>query len=62
MKFKTRLQVTFFSIILLPLILMMMVFMAIVVYLTNVRQGIGIQEMDYGMLADNMTVRKPGSV
>lgn len=54
MKFKTRLQVTFFSIILLPLILMMMVFMAIVIYLTNVRQGIGIQEMDYGMIAENM--------
>ncbi len=54
MKFRTRLQVTFFSIILLPLILMMMVFIAIVIYLTNVRQGIGIQEMDYGMIADNM--------
>lgn len=54
MKFKTRLQVTFFSIILLPLTLMLMVFILIVLYLTNVRQGIGIQEIDYNMIADNM--------
>lgn len=54
MKFKTRLQVTFVSIILLPLLLTMMAFIVIVLYLTNVRQGVGIQEMDYGMMADNM--------
>lgn len=54
MKFKTRLQVTFVTIILLPLFLTMMAFIIIGLYLTNVRQGVGIQEMDYGMMADNM--------
>ncbi len=54
MKFKTRLQVTFISIILLPLVLTMMAFIIIVLYLTNVRQGVGIQEMNYQMMVDNM--------
>ncbi|MCM1099753.1 MAG: HAMP domain-containing histidine kinase [Clostridium sp.] len=54
MKFKTRLQVTFFSIIFLPLVLTMMAFIIIVICLTNVRSGIAIQEMDYTMVADNI--------
>ena len=54
MKFKTRLQVTFISIILLPLILTMMAFIVIMLYLANVRQGIGLREMDYDMMVDNM--------
>ncbi len=54
MKFKTRLQVTFLSIIFLPLFLTMMAFIMIALYLTNVRQGIGIREMDYAMMADNL--------
>ena len=54
MKFKTRLQVTFISIILLPLLLTTMSFIVIVLYLTNVRQGIGIREMDYSLMTDNM--------
>ena len=54
MKFRTRLQVTFISIIFLPLILCMLAFMMITLYLTNARQGIGIQEMDYSLMADNM--------
>ena len=54
MKFKTRLQVTFISIILLPLILTMMAFIVIMLYLTNASQGIGIREMDYDMMVDNM--------
>ncbi|MBR1852887.1 MAG: HAMP domain-containing histidine kinase [Lachnospiraceae bacterium] len=39
MKFKTRLQVTFISIILLPLILTIMAFLLIVFYLMNANQG-----------------------
>lgn len=54
MKFKTRLQITFLSIILLPLLLTMMAFILIALCLMNVKQGIGIQEMDYAMMADNM--------
>ncbi|MCM1112376.1 MAG: HAMP domain-containing histidine kinase [Muribaculum sp.] len=54
MKFKTRLQVTFLSIIFLPLFLTTMAFVVIALYLTNVRQGIGIREMDYAMMADNL--------
>lgn len=54
MKFRTRLQVTFISIILLPLLLTMMAFIVIVLYLTSARQGIGIREMNYAMMMDNM--------
>ncbi len=54
MKFKTRLQITFISIILLPLVLTMLAFMAIAIYLTNSQQGIGLQELDYDMMSDNM--------
>lgn len=54
MKFKTRLQITFLSIILLPLLLTMMAFILIALCLMNVKQGIGIQDMDYAMMADNM--------
>lgn len=54
MKFRTRLKITFASIIFLPLLLTIMAFMMIALYLTNARQGIGIQEMNYPQMADNM--------
>ncbi len=54
MRFKTRLKITFVSIILLPLILTMLAFMVIAIYLTNAQQGIGIQDLDYSMMSDNM--------
>lgn len=54
MKFKTRLQITFFSIVFLPLILTMLAFMTITIYLMNVRQGIAIHDMDYAMMTENI--------
>ena len=53
MKLKTRLQVTFVSIILLPLLLTVLAFMMIGVYLVNVQKGYGLRELDYGMMNDN---------
>lgn len=47
MKFKTRLQVTFVSIIFLPLLLTMMAFLMIVIYLTNGNPAGGLQNMKY---------------
>lgn len=54
MKFKTRLQVTFISIIFLPLILTVIAFMVIMVYLMNLKQGFGIHELDYNMMTENV--------
>lgn len=54
MKFRTRLQVTFISIIILPLVLTMLAFMTIVIYLTNMQQGISIQNLDYSMMSESM--------
>ncbi len=54
MKFKTRLKVTFISIILLPLLLTVMAFLAIGAYLMNFQQGYDIRELDYAMLSDSM--------
>ncbi len=54
MKFKTRLQVTFISIILLPLLLTVLAFMMIGVYLVNVQKGYGLRELDYTMMSDNL--------
>lgn len=54
MKFKTRLRVTFASIILLPLLLTIAAFMVIGIYLMNNQQGYGIQELDYSMMSENM--------
>lgn len=54
MKFKTRLKVTFITIILLPLALTAMAFILIGIYLINVRQGCTIQEIDYSMLSDSV--------
>ncbi|MBR6478868.1 MAG: HAMP domain-containing histidine kinase [Lachnospiraceae bacterium] len=54
MKLKTRLQVTFISIILLPLFLTVLAFMMIGVYLVNVQKGYGLRELDYSMMNDNL--------
>ena len=54
MKFKTRLKVTFISIIVLPLLLTAIAFVVIGIYLMNVQQGIGLQEIDYSMMSENV--------
>lgn len=54
MKFRTRLWVTFISIIVLPLLLTSIAFIVIGIYLTSVQKGIGIQEIDYAMMSDSM--------
>ena len=54
MKFKTRLRVTFISIIVLPLLLTIMAFVVIGIYLMSVQKGIGLQEIDYEMMSDSM--------
>ncbi len=54
MKFKTRLRVTFISIIVLPLLLTIMAFVVIGIYLMNVQQGVGLQELDYSVMSDNL--------
>lgn len=54
MKFKTRLQVTFISIILLPLLLTVLAFMIIGIYMTHVQKGYGLRDLDYSMMSDNL--------
>lgn len=54
MKFKTRLQVTFLSIILLPLILTALAFLVIGMLLTNVQQGTPISSLDYATMSENV--------
>lgn len=54
MKFKTRLMVTFVSIILLPLVLTAVAFIMIGIYLMNMQQGNTIQELDYSMMSESM--------
>ncbi|MBP5670652.1 MAG: HAMP domain-containing histidine kinase [Lachnospiraceae bacterium] len=54
MKFKTRLRVTFISIILLPLLLTVLAFMIIGVYLVNIQKGYDLRELDYAMMNDNL--------
>lgn len=54
MKFKTRLMVTFVSIILLPLVLTAVAFIMIGMYLMNMQQGNTIQELDYSMMSESM--------
>lgn len=54
MKFKTRLKVTFASIILLPLFLTILAFLMIGVYLMNVQKGYVLKELDYSMMSANV--------
>ncbi len=52
MKFKTRLRVTFVTIIFLPLLLMVLVFCVIGLYLMNNSQGNTLQDLDVTMMAE----------
>ena len=54
MKFKTRLVVTFVTIILLPLVLTATAFLGIGFYMMNQRQDYGLDKWDYLSLADSM--------
>lgn len=54
MKFKTRLQVTFITIILLPLILTVIAFIVIGIYLMNIEKGFGFRELDYAMMSESI--------
>ncbi len=54
MKFKTRLKVTFISIILLPLFLTILAFMIIGIYLVNIQKGYGIQDLNYAIISENV--------
>ncbi len=54
MRFRTRLQVTFLSIILLPLILTAVAFLVIGIFLTGANQGVPISSLDYTTMSDNL--------
>lgn len=54
MKLKTRLRVTFISMILLPLLLTILAFMMIGIYLMNVQKGFEFHELDYSMMSENL--------
>ncbi len=54
MKFKTRLVVTFVTIILLPLVLTATAFMGIGFYIINQRQNYGLDKWDYLSLSESM--------
>ena len=52
MKFKTRLVVTFVTIIAIPLVLCAAAFLVISIYLMNVRNGYPVKELDYSLIAN----------
>lgn len=54
MRFKTRLQVTFVTIILLPMVLTTIAFSVIGIYLTNMNRGNTMNELDYEMISESM--------
>ncbi len=54
MKLKTRLKITFISMILLPLFLTIIAYLLIGIYLVNAQKGNRIQELDYPMMSENM--------
>ena len=54
MKFKTRLRVTFITIILLPLFLTAIAFCAIGLYLTSVQRGLPVAELSYENMQELM--------
>ncbi|MBE5866208.1 MAG: HAMP domain-containing histidine kinase [Lachnospiraceae bacterium] len=54
MKLKTRLRVTFASIILLPLLLSVMCFVVIAIYLVNINHGEDFTKLDYATMTDNI--------
>lgn len=54
MKFKTRLWVTFITIVMLPLVLTAVAFMSIGVYLLRSQQNYEMEEVDYSAMSENM--------
>lgn len=54
MKFKTRLRVTFITIIVLPLVLTALAFCGIGLYLMNVQKGLPLGQIDYMDVTQNM--------
>ncbi len=54
MKFKTRIRVTFITIIVLPLMLTSIAFCAIGLYLMNSQKGLPLQQISYSALSENM--------
>lgn len=54
MKFKTRLKVTFVTIVMLPLVLTIVAFLVIGFYLSNYQQGLPIREINYSMVTEDL--------
>lgn len=54
MKFKTRLRVTFISIIVLPLLLTVLAFVTIAIYLMNIQPGGKLDQLDYSMMSEDI--------
>ena len=54
MRFRTRLRVTFVTIIALPLILTALAFCGIGLYLMNIQDGFPVEELDYRAMTENM--------
>ena len=54
MKFKTRLKVTFATIVFLPLLLTALAFCVIGVYLMNAQPGVSIQNLDFAMISESV--------
>lgn len=52
MKFKTRLKVTFATIVFLPLLLTALAFCVIGVYLINAQPGVSVQNLDFAMISE----------
>ena len=52
MRLKTRLQVTFITIILLPMALTILAFMVIGIYLININHGYPLHDMNYGIMSE----------
>jgi signal transduction histidine kinase len=54
MKFKTRLKVTFATIIIMPMVLLIAAFILIEIYLVNMQNGFHVKELDYALMSDSM--------
>lgn len=54
MTFRTRLRVTFITIICMPLVLTALAFCGIGLYLMNVQKGFPVDRLDYGAMTENM--------
>ena len=54
MKLKTRLRITFASIILIPLLMSVIAFTTIAIYLMNVKEGISFTDINYDTMSDNI--------